>query len=128
MTTQEQNKRKELRGQVPRKSQQTKRNSEFINAIGRMESVIQNLQEKGAENMPTSKGDEKDEKESPRKLRQDNQASKVADEHLNKERKRNQREISKHPAVVISHPTHHNNTHQDGPNSGSEGEECPEME
>eukprot|EP00957_Ditylum_brightwellii_P018999 1430115-Ditylum_brightwellii.AAC.1 len=43
-------------------------------------------------------------------------------------RKKDQRGINKPPVVPISHPTHHNNTHQNGPNSGSEGEECPAME
>eukprot|EP00957_Ditylum_brightwellii_P109205 8330331-Ditylum_brightwellii.AAC.1 len=44
------------------------------------------------------------------------------------ERKRDQGGTNKPPAVPISHPTHHDITHQNGPNSGSEGEECPEME
>eukprot|EP00957_Ditylum_brightwellii_P151645 11548368-Ditylum_brightwellii.AAC.1 len=43
-------------------------------------------------------------------------------------RKRDQRGFNKPPAVPISHSTHHNNAHQNGPNSGSEGEECPKME
>eukprot|EP00957_Ditylum_brightwellii_P127110 9691315-Ditylum_brightwellii.AAC.1 len=33
------------------------------------------------------------------------------------ERKRNQRGINNHPAVPISHPTHHDITHQNRPNS-----------
>eukprot|EP00957_Ditylum_brightwellii_P116923 8919563-Ditylum_brightwellii.AAC.1 len=37
VTTQEQSKRKELRGEVPKKPQQTKGNEELANAIGRME-------------------------------------------------------------------------------------------
>eukprot|EP00957_Ditylum_brightwellii_P140409 10698279-Ditylum_brightwellii.AAC.1 len=43
-------------------------------------------------------------------------------------RKRNKKGIKNLPAVPISHPTHHNTTHQNGPNSGSKGEECSEME
>eukprot|EP00957_Ditylum_brightwellii_P104637 7973794-Ditylum_brightwellii.AAC.1 len=43
-------------------------------------------------------------------------------------RKRDQRGINKAPAVPISHPVHHNNTHQNRPNSGSKGEECPAAE
>eukprot|EP00957_Ditylum_brightwellii_P128436 9795521-Ditylum_brightwellii.AAC.1 len=43
-------------------------------------------------------------------------------------RKRDQKGINKPPAVPISHPTLHINTHQNKPNSGSKGEECPEME
>eukprot|EP00957_Ditylum_brightwellii_P174799 13308977-Ditylum_brightwellii.AAC.1 len=44
------------------------------------------------------------------------------------ERNRNQRLINNPPAVPIFHPTHCNNTHQNRPNSGSEGEEHPAME
>eukprot|EP00957_Ditylum_brightwellii_P118741 9056306-Ditylum_brightwellii.AAC.1 len=44
-----------------------------------------------------------------------------------KERKRHQRGNNNPPEVPISHPTHHNNTYQNRPNSGSEEEECPVM-
>eukprot|EP00957_Ditylum_brightwellii_P031908 2419284-Ditylum_brightwellii.AAC.1 len=43
-------------------------------------------------------------------------------------RKRNQRGINEPPAVPISYPTHHNNTHQNGPNIGSKREVCPATE
>eukprot|EP00957_Ditylum_brightwellii_P184869 14079797-Ditylum_brightwellii.AAC.2 len=44
-------------------------------------------------------------------------------------RNREKRGNSKPPAVVpLSHPTNHNNTNQNGPNSGSKGEECPTAE
>eukprot|EP00957_Ditylum_brightwellii_P121025 9230060-Ditylum_brightwellii.AAC.1 len=80
-----------------------------------MESVIRTLQEKGAESMQVSEGDEQDE----------NASNYKGNETPKRKRRRDQRDINKPPVVQTSHPTHHNITHQNGPNCGSKGEECP---
>eukprot|EP00957_Ditylum_brightwellii_P125163 9541783-Ditylum_brightwellii.AAC.1 len=83
-----------------------------------MESVIQKLQEKGAENMQVSMGDEQDE----------NASNCIGNETPKGKRRGDQRGINKPSVVPTSHPTHHNITNPNRHNSGSKGEECPAMD
>eukprot|EP00957_Ditylum_brightwellii_P177052 13487872-Ditylum_brightwellii.AAC.1 len=109
----------------------TSKNAQLTNAINDMLTSIKHLTEneqhgqlREQHGQPT-----KSKEEVPNKLTElSKSCEQTRQPNTTRKRKRDQREINKPPMVPIFHPTHHNNTHQNGPNSGSKGEICPATE